>query len=55
MTQSTTLNDMLKLAQFESELLTALAYKKLGINEPDEDAHIDSEIAMFSFEYGMGM
>lgn len=53
MNLSTTLSDMLRLAEFESELLTALAYKKLGIDDPNHEVHIDSEIAIFTFEYGI--
>lgn len=59
MALSTNIRDLFNLAQFESEMLVALAYKKLGLieleNERDVDVQITREIAMFTFEYGMDM
>lgn len=34
-------------------LTIRLAYKKLGIDDPNHEVHIDSEIAIFTFEYGI--
>lgn len=36
MTLSTTMADLLQLAEFESDMLTALAYENLGLDDLDE-------------------
>lgn len=44
MTLSTTMADLLQLAEFESDMLTALAYENLGLDDLDENVHINGEL-----------
>lgn len=44
MTLSTTMADLLQLAEFESDMLTALAYENLGLDDLDEHVHINGEL-----------
>lgn len=44
MTISTNLADLLQLAEFESDMLTALAYKTLGLDDLDEEVQVGGEL-----------
>lgn len=44
MTLSLTVIDLLQLAEFECDMLTALAYERLGLDDLDEHVLIDREL-----------
>ena len=54
MTLSTTMADLLQLAEFESDMLTALAYEKLGLDGLDEHVHINRCYLCSFIRYGSG-
>ncbi|MBP2171655.1 hypothetical protein J2125_004951 [Erwinia toletana] len=61
MTFSTTITDMLQLADFEGDMLMALAYQTLGLDDLDEQVQIKAEMpfsmavhydVIYSLEFG---
>ncbi|MEN4852141.1 hypothetical protein ABEH01_22280 [Pantoea agglomerans] len=44
MTISTNLADMLQLAKYECDMLTALAYQRFGLDDLDEQVHLYGEL-----------
>ena len=62
MTISTNLADMLQLAKYECDMLTALAYQRFGLDDLDERVHLDRELpvtiavqikVIYNLEFGM--
>lgn len=62
MTISTNLSDMLQLAKYECDMLTALAYQRFGLDDLDEQVHLYGELpftiavqinVIYNLEFGM--